>query len=83
MKHGEATMKVDSVPPGSQVCILDGTSTEIVGAFKHLLCVTTHPQFLVLELRVPMGTCLGQYGMNTKQRTNMGQACERVLYVYL
>ena len=35
-----------------------GACTEL---FKHLLCVTTHPQFLVLELRVSMGACLGQY----------------------
>ena len=25
-----------------------------------------HSHFLVLELRVPMGTCLGQYGIKTK-----------------
>ena len=35
---------------------------KIVGPFKHLLRVTAHPQFLVLELRVPMGACPRQYG---------------------
>ena len=34
----------------------------IVKPFKLLLRVTAHPQFLALELRVPMGTCPGQYG---------------------
>ena len=32
-----------------------------VQPFKHLHHVTAHPQFLVLELRAPMGTCPGQY----------------------
>ena len=39
-----------------------GTCAGIVEPFKHLLRVTAFPQFLVLELRAPMGTCLGQYG---------------------
>ena len=39
-----------------------GTCAEIVEPFKHLLRVTTRPQFLVLELRAPMGACQGQYG---------------------
>ena len=30
---------------------------------KQVLRVTAHPQILVLELRAPMGACLGQYGM--------------------
>ena len=37
----------------------------IVETFKHLLYVTTHPQFLALELRVPMGACPGQYSTTT------------------
>ena len=32
-----------------------------VQPFKHLHHVTAHPQFLVLELQAPMGTCPGQY----------------------
>ena len=40
-----------------------GTCMEIIGPFKHLLCETAHPQFLVLVLRVPTGACLGQYGI--------------------
>ena len=36
-------------------------ATRIVGHFKHLLRVTAHPQFLVLEVRAPMGACLGIY----------------------
>ena len=39
-----------------------GPCTGIVETFKHLLRVTVHPQFLTLELRAPMGACLGQYG---------------------
>ena len=39
-----------------------GTCTGIVGLFKHLLEVTAHPQFLVVELRAPMGACPGHYG---------------------
>ena len=39
-----------------------GTCAGIVEPFKHLLRVTAFPQFLVLELRAPMGTCSGQYG---------------------
>ena len=39
-----------------------GPCTGIVQPFKHLLRATAHPQFLMLELRVPMGTCPGQYG---------------------
>ena len=38
-----------------------GPCVEIVDPFKHLLCVTTHPQILVLELWAPMGAYLGQY----------------------
>ena len=38
-------------------------STGIVRLFKHLLCVFTHPQFLVLELQAPMGACPGHYCM--------------------
>jgi len=34
--------------------------TGIFEVFKHLLCAI-HPNFLVLELRVPMNACLGQY----------------------
>ena len=30
--------------------------------FKQILSVTVHPQILALELRAPMGACLGQYG---------------------
>ena len=39
-----------------------GPCTGIVEPFKHFLCVTTHPQFLVLELSAPIGTRPGQYG---------------------
>ena len=39
-----------------------GPCTGIVEPFKHLLCVTTHPQFLVLELWAPIGASPGQYG---------------------
>ena len=38
-----------------------GPCVGIVKPFK-LLRVTAHPQFLALELQVPMGTCPGQYG---------------------
>ena len=38
-----------------------GPCVEIVDPFKHFLCVTTHPQILVLELWAPMGACPGQY----------------------
>ena len=40
-----------------------GPYTGIVEPFKLILCVTTHPQFLTLELRVPISACLGQYGI--------------------
>ena len=39
-----------------------GPCMGIFEPFKHLLCVTAHPQLLVLELQVPMGACSGQYG---------------------
>ena len=42
-----------------------GPCTRIVEPFKHLLRVTAHPQFLVLELRAPMGACSGQYSTPT------------------
>ena len=42
-----------------------GPCTGIVNPFKHLLRATAHPQFLVFELRAPMGTCPGQYGSNS------------------
>ena len=42
-----------------------GACTGIVGLFKHLLRVIAHPQFLVLELQVPLGTCSGYYGNYT------------------
>ena len=35
----------------------------IVELFKHPLHATTHPQFLVLELRATMGACPGKYGI--------------------
>ena len=35
------------------------TCTGIVEPFKQHLQATAHPQILVLELRAPMGTCLG------------------------
>ena len=39
-----------------------GTCTGIVlSQFIHLLCASVLPQFSALELRVPMGTCPGQY----------------------
>ena len=60
----QSTMKVNSIP--WQLTSHLGWAlacTGIVEAFKHLLHVTTHPQFLVLELRVPMGACPGQYGI--------------------
>ena len=40
-----------------------GPCMGIVEPFKHLLHVTAHPHILVVELRVPVGACLGQYGM--------------------
>ena len=36
----------------------ESACTGVVELFKHLLCATTHPQFLMLELQVPTGTCL-------------------------
>ena len=39
-----------------------GPCVGTVEPFKHVLRVTAHPQVLALELRAPMGTCLGQYG---------------------
>ena len=60
----EPTMQVHSVPwqltshPGWALpCIW------VVKPFKRVLCVTTHPQILTLELQAPMGTCSRQYGI--------------------
>ena len=49
-----------------------GLCRGIVEPFKHLLCATTHPQFLALELRAPMGACLGQYGIIIFYGQNFG-----------
>ena len=38
-----------------------GFSTGKVEPFKLFLCVTSHPKFLTLELRAPMGACPGPY----------------------
>ena len=38
-----------------------GTCMGRVGLFKHLLRVTAHPHFLLLELRAPMGAWLRHY----------------------
>ena len=54
-----------------------GPCMGIVEPFKHLLCVTAHPHFLALELRVPMGACLGQYGMCSWQN---GTRCRDGVY---
>jgi len=35
----------------------------VVELFKHFVCITAHPQILVLELRALMGTYPGQYSM--------------------
>ena len=55
----QSTCKVTMQYPlsGSRV----RTCTGIVELFKHRLCETACPQFLVLELQAPMGACLGQY----------------------
>ena len=42
-----------------------GLCARIVETFKHLLCVTTHPQFLALELWAATGVCPGQYSTTT------------------
>ena len=34
-----------------------------LGTFKYLLSVIAHTQILALELRAPMGACLGQYNI--------------------
>ena len=53
----QSTGKVMISPVRSRVHACTG----IVELFKHLLCETAHPQFLVLELQAPMGAYLGQY----------------------
>ena len=58
----KATMQVNSVPSGSWLCIWHGPLHRDREPFKHLLHATAHPQFFVLELRVHMGACPGQYG---------------------
>ena len=63
----QATFNVDQ--PGAHIatgCQV-GACAGIVEPFKHLLCATAHPQFLVLELRVLKGTCPGQYGKPSHQ----------------
>ena len=40
-----------------------GACIGVVESFKHLLCATAHPQFL-LELQAPMGACQGQCATN-------------------
>ena len=48
-----------------------GTCTEIVEPFKQLLPATAHAQFLVLELRAPMGTCSGQYSSHMSSHVHL------------
>ena len=43
-----------------------GTCTGIVEPFQYPFPATTHPQFLILQLWAPMGTCLGHFGMHCK-----------------
>ena len=54
------TMQVDLVPMAANFASEMGPCVLIVEPFKHVLLVTAHPQFLALELRAPMGACLGQ-----------------------
>ena len=60
-----------------------GSCAGIVEPFKHLLRVTAHRQILVLELRAPMGACLGQYGIYGKIHVD-GEAkrCNNNAYVH-
>ena len=41
-----------------------GLCVGIVEPFKHILCVTAHPQILANELWAPMGACPGQYAIH-------------------
>ena len=54
----EATMQVNLVPLAGNFASGVGRYAELV---ELLLWITTHPQLWGLELRTPMGTCLGQY----------------------
>ena len=58
---GKATM-IDSVPLEANFAFGMGAWTGKVAPFKDL-CATTHPQFLVLELRASTGACLGRDNM--------------------
>ena len=69
---GEATMQVDSVHQAANFAWV-GACAVIVESFKHLLRVTAHPQFLMLELWAPMGTCSGHYG-NHQELLNRAQS---------
>ena len=60
--RGKATMQVDRYLLAANFTSGVGPCAEMVEPFKHLLHTIAHPQFLALELRAPMGACLGQYG---------------------
>jgi len=53
----------DACPMAANFASGVGPCVGIVEPFKHILCVTAHPQILALGLRAPMGVCLGQYGI--------------------
>ena len=57
---GKAKIEVNLVL--RQLTLGVGPAMRKVEPFKHLLCETAHPQFLVLKLWAPMGACLGHYG---------------------
>ena len=69
---GEVTMQVDSVHQAANFAWVSACAV-IVESFKHLLRVTAYPQFLVLELWAPMGTCSGHYG-NYQELLNRAQS---------
>ena len=56
-----------------------GPCVGIVEPFKHLLCVTAHPQILVFELQAPMGACPGQYGTLKFYKDNISQTCKQLV----
>ena len=70
MKHGRTGNASRFGPMAANFSSGVDPCAGIVEPFKHLLRVTAHPRILVLELRVPMGACLGQHGSNVVRCEN-------------
>ena len=62
MNHGRTDDASRFGPMAANFASGVGSCVGIVEPFKYILRVTPYPQFLALELRVPMGVCSGQYG---------------------